>query len=71
MPIVLPPGAYAAWLDPTVDGDAARALLDHPAGSDWIREPVSTRVNKVDNDDPACIAPEAATAALGQGRLFD
>jgi hypothetical protein len=32
---------------------------------------VSTRVNKVDHDDPACIAPETAAAASGQGRLFD
>jgi putative SOS response-associated peptidase YedK len=71
MPIVLPQSAYAAWLDPAVDGDAARALLGHPAGTDWIREPVSTRVNKVDNDDPACIAPETAAAESGQRRLFD
>ena len=70
MPIILDPGAYAAWLDPAVDGDAARALLGHPSGGDWIREPVSTRVNKVDHDDPACIAPEAPEAD-GQGRLFE
>jgi putative SOS response-associated peptidase YedK len=70
MPIVLPVGAYDAWLDPSIDAEAARALLGNPGGADWIREPVSTRVNKVDNDDPACIAPEPkATAA--QGQLFD
>lgn len=70
MPIILDPSAYAAWLDPAVDGDAARALLGQPSGGDWVREPVSTRVNKVDHDDPACITPEAP-AADGQGRLFD
>jgi putative SOS response-associated peptidase YedK len=70
MPIVLDPGAYAAWLDPAVDGDAARALLGHPAGADWIREPVSTWVNKADHDDPRCLAPEAAEPS-GQGRLFE
>ena len=69
MPIVLPPTAYAAWLDPTVDGEAARGLLGDPAGGDWLREPVSTWVNKAEHDDPACIAPAAATP--GQGRLFD
>src|SRR5262245_48619359 len=38
MPIVLPPSAYEAWLDPTVDGAHARALLGHPVGDDWVRE---------------------------------
>jgi putative SOS response-associated peptidase YedK len=72
MPIVLPPSGYAAWLDPALDGDGARALLDVPAGSsDWIREPVSTRVNKVDHDDPGCIAPEPQGNSPAQGRLFD
>lgn len=70
MPIVLPRSAYDAWLDPAVDGEAARALLGHPGGADWLREPVSTWVNKVDHDDPACVAVETAPAA-SQGRLFD
>jgi putative SOS response-associated peptidase YedK len=71
MPIVLDPGAYAAWLDPALDGDGARALLGAPAGPhDWIREPVSTWVNKADHDDPGCIAPDAPGDSP-QGRLFD
>jgi len=72
MPIVLDPSAYAAWLDPAVGGDAARALLGAPAGpADWTREPVSTWVNKVDHDDPSCIAPGAPGEPSSQGRLFD
>jgi putative SOS response-associated peptidase YedK len=71
MPIVLAPDAYAAWLDPAVDGEAARALLEAPATDDWLREPVSTWVNKADHDDPGCIAPEPAAAAASQGRLFE
>jgi len=72
MPIVLPRAAYAAWLDPALDGDGARALLGTPAGpADWIREPVSTWVNKVDHDDPSCIAPDASAGSPAQGRLFD
>jgi putative SOS response-associated peptidase YedK len=70
MPIVLDPSAYAAWLDPAVDGTAARALIGHPSGGDWVREPVSTWVNKADHDDPACIAPDAATPDA-QGSLFE
>lgn len=57
MPIVLPPAQYDAWLDPSVEAAAARALLDVPDTDDWIGEPVSTRVNKALNDDPECIAP--------------
>jgi putative SOS response-associated peptidase YedK len=60
MPIVLDPSRYAAWLDPAIDGTAARALLDQPAPAGWIREPVSTWVNKADHDDPSCIAPAPA-----------
>jgi len=51
--------------------DAARALLGHPAGDDWLRDPVSTWVNKTDHDDPRCIAPETAPEAPRQQRLFD
>jgi len=68
MPIVLSPDDYAAWLDPAVDGAAARALLDHDGARDWTREPVSTWVNKADHDDPTCIAPAPSDSA--QGRLF-
>jgi putative SOS response-associated peptidase YedK len=71
MPIVLPPDDWAAWLDPDVDADTARAMLAHPAGDDWVAEPVSTWVNKADHDDPRCIAPEAAEPASTQQRLFD
>ncbi len=57
MPIVLSPEAYAAWLDPNVDGATARALLGVPSDDDWVAEPVSTQVNSAANDEPACIAP--------------
>jgi putative SOS response-associated peptidase YedK len=70
MPLVLDPSRYDAWLDPNVDGDAARALLTVPAVDDWVGEPVSTRVNKAQNDDPACIEPEQIEPS-GQLTLFD
>lgn len=57
MPVVLDPSAYAAWLDPSLDGDGAFALLDLPPVGDWIAERVSTHVNKATNDDPDCIVP--------------
>ncbi len=55
MPIVLDASAYAAWLDPTLDGEAARGLLGISPLEDWRAEPVSMRVNSAMNDDPSCI----------------
>ena len=66
MPIVLDPSAYAAWLDPSLDVDGARALLALPPAAGWRAEPVSTRVNSAANDDPTCIAPDVPV----QGSLF-
>lgn len=57
MPVVLDPGAYAAWLDPALDAAGARGLLDTPPVGDWVAEAVSTKVNNANNDDPGCIAP--------------
>jgi putative SOS response-associated peptidase YedK len=59
MPIVLDASTYAAWLDPSLDGEGARALLGVPPVGGWTSEPVSTWVNKADHDDPTCIAPLA------------
>jgi len=70
MPIVLDPSAYAAWLDPALDGEGARALLGVPPVADWIAEPVSTLVNSATRDEPACIAPLPA-APPAQQSLFD
>lgn len=70
MPIVLAPDAYAAWLDPAIDGPAAHALLGVPPVADWIAEPVSTLVNSASNDEPACIEP-LPTPPRAQQTLFD
>ena len=70
MPILLSPDDHAAWLSPDLDADAARALLGHPAGDDWIAEAVSVWVNKAEHDDPRCIELEPA-APSRQQRLFD
>lgn len=59
MALVLPPSAYAAWLDPGLDADGAHALLEVPPVGDWIAEPVSTLVNNANHDEPACIEPVA------------
>jgi putative SOS response-associated peptidase YedK len=62
MPLVLPPEAWDAWLDPdrTADDDAVSSLLAPPAEELVARfelRPVSPRVNSVRNNGPELIAP--------------
>lgn len=58
MPVVLPAGAYEAWLDPRLHEPALLKpwLVPAPA-EEWVATPVGPRVNDVRNDDPACLAP--------------
>jgi putative SOS response-associated peptidase YedK len=59
MPVILPPDAYARWLDPKA-GDAVALrplLLPYPAPAMAAR-PVSKAVNNARFDDPACLGPE-------------
>ena len=73
MPVVLPPEAYAMWLDPDADPGVLKSLLGPMAGN-WLETvPVSTRVNNVANDDAACaepIPPADVKRAPAQGSLF-
>ena len=60
MPIVLPPEAYAAWLDPgEVAPEELAALLAPWTPEGWSAVEVSPRVNSPANDDPACLEPAA------------
>jgi len=59
MPVILSPGDYDAWLDPSNGGgEPLLALLAPYEGDDLVAEPVSTYVNKPTNDDPRCVAVE-------------
>jgi putative SOS response-associated peptidase YedK len=69
MPMVLAPSAYAAWLDPTIDAEEAKKLLGVPPVADWIKEPVSIRVNNAQIDDETMIEP-IAEEKPPQGSLF-
>ena len=68
MPVIIP-NLPAARIDDWLTGPpAAAAALIAPAPEDaLIATPVSRRVNKVANDDAACLAPPEADA---QGSLF-
>jgi putative SOS response-associated peptidase YedK len=58
MPVILEPADYDQWLDP-YSGDPTRLLLLlKPYEGENLRSfPVSTKVNKPQNDDPECIEP--------------
>jgi putative SOS response-associated peptidase YedK len=62
MPVIIPPESYDRWLS-SVEPDPRDLLVAFPATlmTMW---PISTRVNKPDNDDPAildALAPEESS----------
>lgn len=80
MPVMLPPGAWALWLDPRTPPEVAEALLVPVPSAALEAFPVSTRVNAVANDDAGLCAPwdgatgeppaPAPPAPPAQGSLF-
>ena len=70
MPVILKPEDYDRWLDPGITdprrvGDLLRPF-DARAMKAW---PVSSAVNRVENDGPECVA-EAEAPKEEQGSLF-
>jgi putative SOS response-associated peptidase YedK len=62
MPVIIPPESYDRWLS-SVEPDPRDLLVAFPA-SLMTMWPISTRVNKPDNDDPAildALAPEESS----------
>jgi putative SOS response-associated peptidase YedK len=56
MPAILAPEHYTAWLDPALGvADLAALLSPLPPEALAVR-PVGTRVNRIENDDPALLA---------------
>lgn len=56
MPVILPPEAYDEWLDPAVQDKAKLEPLLVPLTQVEMKiRPVSTLVNNVRNDVPACV----------------
>lgn len=72
MPVILSPDAYDIWLDPGVTDPAEVGDLLKPFDARLMRiYPVSSTVNKVENDGPEC-AEEASSASSkpAQSSLF-
>ena len=59
MPVILEPEEFEQWLDPaTQDASALTPLLDPAPEGILSFHPVSTRVNKPQNDDASLIVPD-------------
>jgi putative SOS response-associated peptidase YedK len=58
MPVIVPPEAYDLWLDCThVDAMTAAAAIAPAPDALLEAYPISTKVNRADNDDASLIAP--------------
>jgi putative SOS response-associated peptidase YedK len=57
MPVILAPASYGLWLDPGAELDRVQELLAGDPGVDLLASAISTRVNKVANDDPEVLLP--------------
>jgi putative SOS response-associated peptidase YedK len=68
MPVILPPDAYDAWLDPKLSPAEAQALLIPYDRQPIARRAVSDAINTVRRDDAGCL--EGPTAPR-LGSLFD
>lgn len=65
MPLSIAADDWERWLEPELGAEAIEDLLIPTPSDDLEMIPVSTRINKVANDDPACLEP-----ADRQGDLF-
>jgi putative SOS response-associated peptidase YedK len=75
MPVILAPESYDLWLDPEAALDRVQDLLAGGPGVDLMASAISTRVNKVANDDPEVLIPLAGASGSeadrsGQAKLL-
>jgi putative SOS response-associated peptidase YedK len=54
MPVIIHPGDYDRWLDPSVSAADVGGLLRPYPAEEMRTQPVGTRVNNPKNDDPSC-----------------
>ncbi|MDY0883856.1 SOS response-associated peptidase [Dongia soli] len=57
MPVILPPQAYTAWLDPSTSEAFLRDLLQPYEVQPITQTPVGNAVSSVRNDDARCVEP--------------
>ncbi len=66
MPVILDRRDWAGWLDPDQTQVAPRLVAPFEAER-MVAKPVSTAVNRVENDGPECLAPRPEAGQLGFG----
>ncbi len=60
MPVILHPDDYETWLDPSFEEKGPLSALLKPYLDDAMETyPVSRRVNRLTNDEPGCVEPDA------------
>jgi putative SOS response-associated peptidase YedK len=65
MPVMVPSDEVAAaWLEAATPADAIEAVAEADAGT-LVIDPVSRRVNRPENDDPACVRVQAESPGDG------
>lgn len=65
MPVILPPDCYDLWLDTDFENRPKLEAMLRPYPEDDLEAyPVSTMVNKPQNDLPQCVAPVEAPSEL-------
>lgn len=57
MPVILEPEEFDTWLDTATSIEQAQSLLRPYPADRLVVYPVSDRVNRSENDDPACVEP--------------
>ncbi|MBL0922106.1 MAG: SOS response-associated peptidase [Phycisphaerales bacterium] len=71
MPVILPPRAWSAWLDPDLhEADAIRPMLAPAPAESLEIVAVGSRVNSPRHDDPQCIEPVEDHPLTGEQRGF-
>lgn len=69
MPVILEPESYDLWLDPDMTNVQIVSELLKPYNADAMRMyPISTRINRVENDDEQC--SRAIEPVQDQSNLF-
>lgn len=67
MPAILPPEAWAAWLDPHAEPAAVKALLAPFSADQMQAVPVSKGVNDARNERPDLLEPAGEVVRVAQG----
>jgi putative SOS response-associated peptidase YedK len=71
MPVIISSELFDRWLDPrNHDIGELRRLLGQPPAEPLVAYPVSSLVNKPENDSPACIEPIRETPRARQQALW-